>query len=357
MTTRSIRSLAIGLFVLIAALIPAAAAPPPPADCSDPDHGARVRCKAANVLAQQQATTDTINQLEEVPESRRQNLMKQTERTMHGHGRTDAADYKQLAKKKNPQCQIAEIEGDGMGDDDGICRGSEDCVEVIGDQIGDDTQPCRTHGNPADREVCVEMCDPESVDAEPDNFDEAGRGQEVEDELDDVTDEYMALNESLEEAVTLRNAMHILAADGDPCSTVFGDRIAAGWMWASLGAKLLIEGITDIHDKFCNQDVGGFNGATACAIFEGIKAVAVSQYEVLDNIDGNQDSDTIDASFACLKSLNTSVGESNDALESIETKVNALDQQIRTLQGDVETVREMLQTPPGRRPGFPSKNR
>lgn len=347
------RRIGSALCVLAASTCFAVAAPPTPQDCADPDLGARIRCKAGNVLDQQQETTRMLSEMPEIPEKRRRNLTSQTQRSMQVHGRSGSDEFKLLAKKKNPSCQIAEIENDGKGDDDGVCKGQEDCLERIGDQIGDDVQPCKRAGNPKEREMCVEICDNEAIESDPDNFDETGRGPEIEAELDDVTEEYMVLNERLEEAATLRAASRILFENGDPCSTMFGNRIAAGLLWASLGGKLLIEGITDVHDKFCNQDVGGFNGATACAWFEVVKAVAVSQFEILDNIDGNRDSDTIDTTFACLKTLNTSVGESNDALESIETKVDGIDQRVMTLQRDLLEVMTLLKTPLGRREGFP----
>ena len=349
----SFRLSSIALGALTASTCLVVAAPPQRQECNDPDQGVRLRCKASNVVAQQEATSAMLNEMTEIPESRRQNLMKQTERTKQAHGRSESGEYKQLAKSKSPKCQVAEVMNDGKGDDDGICKGSEDCVEVVGDQIGDDVQPCKTTGNRNEREVCVEICDQDAVASDPDNFDEAGRGQEAESELDDVTDEYVVLNSTIEQALTLHSARQILVRDDDPCSTVFGDRIGAGWMWASLGTKLLVEGLAGIHDKFCNQDAGGFNGASACAIIEGIKAVAVSQWEVVDFIDGNRDSDTIDTTFACMKKLNTSVGDGNAALDSLDAKVEALDAQVKTLQQTLDEVQELLATPQGRREGFP----
>ena len=128
-------------------------------------------------------------------------------------------------------------------------------------------------------------------------------------------------------------------------------------MWASLIAKLTMETVADVSDKFCNQDVLGNNAATACAVIVVGKAAAVDTWEVLDQIDGNRDSDAIDTSYDCLHELNTSVGESNDALQTIETKVDSLDQQVKALQQQLVEVMTLLNTPQGQRPGFPAKKK
>ena len=212
--TRSPHILAIAAtaFVLSAGVV--TAAPPTPQACSDPDLGARVRCKFDNVVAQQDTTTDMLTQMPEIPDTQKQALMNQRDRLMTAFGRTTDDDYKQLAKKKDPKCQVAEVMNDGKGDDDGICTGNEDCLEVIGDQIGDDIQPCKTTGKPSDREVCVEICDSMAVNSNPDNFDENGRGKDLEDELDDATEQYEALNQVLEEVVMLRSAPPARLAGG-----------------------------------------------------------------------------------------------------------------------------------------------
>lgn len=330
-------------------------APPTPGACNDSDLGERIKCKFGNVLSQQEETAGMLNQMSEIPDAQKTALENQKERNMRVLGRSDAADFKQLAKKKDPQCQVAE-DPNGNGDHDGICKGNEDCLEVIGDQIGDDVQPCRRTGNPHDREVCVQMCDAEAVASEPDNFDESGRGNDLEEELDQATEQYEVLNQMLGQVVAMKASLPLSLTGVTACSAALPGRTNDTVMWASLIAKLAMETIADVSDKFCNQDVLGNNAATACAVVVILKAAAVDTWEVLDEIDGNKDSDVIDTSFECLKELNTSVGDGNAAIDSIEAKVDDLGQQVMSLQQKLDEVMVLLLTPPGRRSGYPKGN-
>ena len=78
----------------------------------------------------------------------------------------------------------------------------------------------------------------------------------------------------LDEVLVLRAAPPISLAGG-ACSTALAGRTSRTVMWASLIAKLAMETIADVSDKFCNQDVLGNNAATACAVIIIGKAAAV----------------------------------------------------------------------------------
>jgi len=330
----------------------AASSPPPRAACSDPDLGERLKCKLGNVISQQEETANMLDQMADIPDAQKTAILSKKDRSRSAFDRSDPADFKQFAKKKNPGCQIAE-DPNGSGDHDGICKGNEDCLEVIGDQIGDDVQPCRSKGKPSEREVCVQICDTEAVDSNPDNFDETGRGKDLEDELDDTVSQYEVLNQVLDQVLVLR-APRPISLSGGACDTTLAGRTGNGLLWASLGAKLVAETVENVSDKFCNQDVLGNNAATACAIVVIVSSVATDTWEVLDNIDGNRDSDGIDASYACLKEVSTSVGKGNGKVDAIDAKVDALDQQVKMLRQQMDELKLLLLTPQGKRGGFPT---
>lgn len=191
--------------------------PPAPATCDQQDSGERIKCKFGNLIDQEQTTAGMISSMPEATEAQKRALMNKSVQTSRAHGRTSEEDFKQLTKKASPQCQIREIEGDGVGDDDGVCKGNEDCVEAMNDQIGNDDGICRPR-NGKNREACVEICDAETINSDPDNFDDdpnqESLGQDVEAQLDEATEQYVEINEMLDEEMQLRAAASILAANG-----------------------------------------------------------------------------------------------------------------------------------------------
>lgn len=374
-------------------------AQPIPDSCDQQDSGERLRCRFGNIISQQQASADSIASMPTVPENQKQALMKQVERNGHARGRTTAEEFKQLTKKSKTSCQILEIAGDSRGDDDGICTGNEECVEVVGDQIGDDDGICRPR-NGRNRETCVEICDQEAINSDPGNFDDDpaqdSLARDIEQELDGITNQYVALNGMLAQEAQIRSAAGVLAGSGDPCATVIAARANTNTFAFLVG---LADGTrigADIAERFCDQTAFGVNTAAVCSVIEGIAGAAKVTATIFQFGDSSVDSNTIDASFACLKSLNTgvgtlstdlgalsadvgrvssdlgslstdvrgigsAVGDSNSELAVIQTRIDGLEarldglrQMVVEVQGQVGEVKVLLNTPSGRREDFPS---
>jgi hypothetical protein len=334
-----------------------------------------------------------------VPEKQKQALMKQVERNDRARGRTPADEFKQLTKKSKTTCQILEIAGDNMGDDDGVCTGNEDCVEVTGDQIGDDDGICRPR-NGRNREACVEICDEEAINSDPGNFDDdptqPSLGKDVEEQLDDITGQYVELNQLLEQEAQVRAAAGILAGSGDPCAAVIAARANVRTFAFLVGVAGGTRMGADIAERFCDQTAFGVNTAAVCSVIEGIAGAAQITASIFQFGDSSVDSDTADASFACLKSLSgnlgalstnvgalstdvgalstdlgvlstdvrgigSAVGDGNAALASVNARIDGLQQQLNGLRqmvdgvrGQVAEVRQLLSTPQGQREGFPN---
>jgi hypothetical protein len=351
--------------------------PPPPETCDQQDSGARIKCKFGNVIAQQQAAAETISGMPEASESQRLALTSKAENAGRAQGRASDEDFKQLTKKANLKCQIREIEGDGKGDDDGVCKGNEDCVEALNDQIGNDDGICHPR-NGKNRETCVEICDQEAISSDPDNFDDDpnqdSRGRDLEAELDQATEQYVEINEMLGEESQLRAAARILAANGDPCAAIITARSNEDLLAALVVGDETLRGIADIWERICDQTVLGSNGSIACLVLETAAALGSLANATFEAIEADIDSETMDQTFACLKNVNASLGasalstdtvhtkldnlrvsagETDAALDSIQIRIDTLQQKVNELQQEITNVKTLLNTPQGRRDEFP----
>jgi len=351
-------TLALG-FALSVTGIASAGTLPVPENCADTnpgDSGAQMKCMFGNVLAQQSATADMIGQLPNTTEGQMQRIRNEMGRNTRGMNRTPGMDFRELTKKKQAQCQIREIEGDGIGNDDGLCTGNEACMERIGDQIGDDIQPCRTRGNPAQREVCVEICDNEAINANPDNFDDDpnsdSRGRDMAEMLTDLTDQNIELNEMLAEEMARTSSARTLAQGGEECAVAILARrntlLLAGFSGATVGAKAA----ADLCSHFGNLDISGFNVSPVCAIPEGIATVAVILSNAFLFEDGVIDSDTIDATLGCVQTLNEAAEETQAQLDEVQKQLATVQEQLEVVQQQLGTTLRLIRTPTGRREGF-----
>lgn len=372
------------LLTIFASLFLASAAgaqpPPVPETCDQQDSGARIKCKFGNVIAQQQEAAEMISGMPETSESERRALTNKASNAGRAQGRASDEDFKQLTKKSSLQCQVREIEGDGIGDDDGVCKGNENCVEALNDQIGDDDGICHPR-NGKNREACVEFCDQEAINSDPDNFDDDpnqdSRGRDLEAELDQATEQYVEINEMLGQETQLRAVASILAANGDPCAAVITARSNDILLAALVTADETLRGIADIFERICDQSVLGSNASVACVVLETVAALGSLANATFQSIEESIDSDTMDQSFACLKnvrssvgasavstetvhtkldSLRVSAGETDAALDSIQLRLNTLEEKVNELQQEVTNVKTLLNTPQGRRDEFPVRS-
>ena len=338
----------LALLLLFVFVVPSMGlAAPPMQDCSQPDSGDRIKCKFSNILDQQQAAVDMLGDMTSIPPSQRDAMKNHAMRAQRAQGRSNAREFKQLTKKSNVECQIAEIIGDGRGDDDGICKGgNEDCVEVLGDGIGDDDGICRRTGRPSEREACAQICDAQSINDNADNFDDDPTqdtlGRDLEEQLDESAAQFEELNGELESQMVQLAAFQANVANGDPCSAVFETRPDDVAEVIASTAAVTLRGIAGQAQPVCQFDVSGFNGAIACVVTETIAAIA----EIIDNaiqlLDEEIDSDVLDASYACLQDVNSSVGETNTALAEIMSQIMALQGDVTALRMQVDEVNQLL---------------
>jgi hypothetical protein len=332
-------------------------AAPLPKKCDEADSGERIKCKFDNLLDQQQAAVNMLGENNSIPPSQREAMKNQVARSQRAQGRAAPEDFKQLTKRSKSECQVAEIFGDGVGDDDGICKGgNEDCVEVLGDGIGDDDGVCQRTGKPSEREVCAQICDAQAINENPNNFDDDpttdSLGRDLEDQLNESTEQFAELNVTLENEMAMQASFRMSVANGDPCTAIFESRPSFEASLIASQLAVTLRGIAGQAQPVCQFDISGFNGAIACVITETIAAIAELVDDSMEFMDEEIDSDTIDASYACLGELNASVGETNDALTDIMNDLQDVKSDLDILQEQVAETNRLLLLPQGKRESF-----
>jgi len=322
----------------------------PPANCAQQDSGDRLKCKFQNIIEQQEESTTKLSSMGNIPADRTDKLMRQVGNTMSTNGRTEPADFKQLTKKGQAQCDIVELlnHAQSNGDGDGICTGNERCEEDNSDQIGNNDSVCSPK-NGKKREACLQICDTEAIRGNPNNFDNSpgSRGADFEDVLDDITNDYVELNNELGESVAVMASL-AAQASSDACSAILNARPTDKQLDNSFMAAYIAENLAEQADNICNLDAAGFNVAVACIVTDGIFIVAKGIADTITSANDSVDSQTIDATLACVQDLQAAAGEQEAKLNAIDSKLDM------TLDMLNETI-ELLNTPQGQRDGFPNK--
>jgi len=334
----------------------------PPTLCDQQDTGERFKCKFQNIIDQQDESADKLASMGTIPQERTAKLKRQVGKTMNTNARADRDTYMQFTKKKGAQCDIVELENhpQANGNGDGICdtRGPhpEVCAEDNSDQIGNNDGVCSpTKGKK--REACLQICDEEALSGNPGNFDDSpgSRGADFEVILDDMTDDYVELNQNLDEQVALRASIASLAATGlDPCDPALTSRPTQKQQDNSFMAAYIAENAAEQADNVCGLDGAGFNIHLACIITDGIYLVAKGIADTITSANDSVDSETIDAIMECVRSIQASSDDQQDQLDNMDRKLDTTLQQLDiTLQRLDETI-QLLNTPTGRRAGFPN---
>ena len=317
-------------FVLLASLAlvaPARAQAPMPVDCDteEPDDsGARINCKFGNLIAQQIETATMMDGIPGLPQNQKDQIMDQAMRASNARGRATDEAFRGLTRRPDPTCQLVEFLDEGMpvggGNNDGICQMGETCSEVLGDGIGDDDGVCQPRQG-ARREICVQICDEEGIALDEENFDDDpfsnSRGRDTEDQLDDITDQYVELNSLMGSQAQLQSAASILAANGNSCSALITRRANTTAFIIAVVAADTARGVADILERGCDQTAFGFNGSTVCIVTETVASVARLISTGFEFSDASIDSDTIDVSYECLGDLSTEVGGLTTAVSGL----------------------------------------
>ena len=356
-------------------------------ECTEEDIGERIKCKHGKLLGEQKKVIDNleINFGGVVPAGDFERLRKSHGRAAKSNNRMDGKKFKSLGKKNQGECQIAEYSGNGNG----ICEPGEKCLEVDGDGIGDDNGICKLKGKK--KEVCVEVCEGDTDVMEDDTDLEY---------LTDLEENYDDVTKNLEDANAMMvNNPVVMASMAMPLLTTYEPSAAckASIDWLTYGEVLTmtimkqisvgLRGVADIAERGCDQTGAGFNCATCCIVAEGAASVMALVVETTDGIFklvkwgfdntsqnclGSLSAD-LQETKAVLKTVAITTGKSDAKLtgvvtdvqyirttvDSLTTAVGNVQQQITNLEGAMNTrfneVDTLLNTPQGRRDSFPVK--
>lgn len=280
-----------------------------------------------------------------------------------------AADFARMGKKGSAQCYIAEIEGDGLGDDDGICSPDEKyskkddrfgCMEDNTDAGGDNDGVCELlqqgHGKKV-WEACLEVCEtPEDNPGVTDctTMDHmTGALQDAADALESANTQiaarlqvYNALQESmLESADSVSAGTECLTASSvsfEGFSFPNGTRSSEyGELRDALLAAEFLEEIANICLDAADTTIFGTDASAVCIVAHGGQAAASiisSGWELLDDaITGAR----VDKVSLCV--------------EQMGSQLNAMQDLLIVMDRKLDTIMDYLNTPQGRRPEFPLK--
>ena len=149
----------------------------PGVDCSGcATKGEKLKCKFDTMMEEGKKTIDELQKPPYdtlLPPAQVEGLAKTKENMNRGKNRLQSADFHLLAKKKETTCQLVESSAAGAShNDDGVCDSKhEDCAEVIGDSVGNDDGICSPLKGKK-REVCVQLCDEEATLQDEANVDD-----------------------------------------------------------------------------------------------------------------------------------------------------------------------------------------
>ena len=296
-------TLAIPLFI---AQAPAYAERPQKGD------GPAVKAKVAEVLAK----TDELNArlatlcdaaCQQTPAGAKfhekvQRLKQAHDRVKAAHGRTDAADFQEVSRKRPKKAD-----------------------ELVAAAPGDE-------------------------------FDEE-RGRDVIEDLDEVSAEVEQLTLILGGTlpppppdIRLDNAQYFFPTWMWPSSEV---------MFSSFIANLASEKAAAIADHFCDQTavaVGfGGNGSAACSVVEGVHQVLNAVYQMLAYVGQDVMSAEVTGTYKRTKNIFDQLAIADGNIDQLKLVIQAMGQQMLILEQNQKKIMELLSTPQGQRPAFPIK--
>ncbi len=341
-------SFGIAVLATLTALPDTAAAQCKPAlGCSGcTTRGEKLKCKFDTMMEEGKKTIDHLQAppySDLLPPAQMEGLTKSKENLDRGKSRLGPNDFQLLVKKKDASCQTVEIDGDGIGNDDGVCnKNNERCAEVIGDGIGNDDGVCwPLHGK--NREVCVQICDEEATLQDEANVDDA-LSADLEGVYDNLIDHSKEVNENLPEVAAMIFSTQTVTNGTDPCPIDAQGlkRTLPALKALARGAATGARGGADIGERLCDQQVAGFNCAACCAPAEAIAGALEAAWTAIELVEATINSATIDAALGCVAAMKQAASDNNAWLTQIQADMNQA-------KADQAEIIRLLRSPLGQR--------
>ncbi len=343
------------LVVCVAPAVAADKAPPQVRDCEGEfapnEYNDRIDCKAENANAALFDYVDSVIELDKMrrdfgrtplfTDAQMDHLMAARERAQSAKNRShEAKAFRGQVRKQKAEdedCYVKEIIGDGIGNDMQPCEKNEDCAEVLGDDIGDDDGICKIKGNPNLREVCVKVCQQPLLD-EDENYDgeaafDTEQGlDELEIVLNDATNEVkVAMDRMLQHYSTRPNF------GTNECDSFEFDLFPGpAALQVSQVAHNIGDAVFNSCSVACNQDAFGWNCEAACVVFAIISGVLNTVDDAFNVIDGTNGSAQLDRVAKCTGQLDEYVTDMDTGLPGLHSSIADLKVQIGGLSSAVQ---------------------
>jgi hypothetical protein len=387
-------TLLIAIFVLsvfvLATASPSFGAPPSRPTkkaCNQADKNERIACKHENLNTElydlvDEATSDNVVLF---TPKQKGHLLNERDRAEKARARgRDAKEYDNVGKKSKIECSIREYEDpdcfdplcdsqkrafcDGICEDpfpenddaDDICnKGSELCAETLNDGFGDDNGLCETKGPKDQREPCLEACDDKAISSNNDNYD-----SEATDDFEESLDDLAGVMEETKGKLQVRNqlmlsmAQHAVApqAGSGECADLRQEGGDRQFDYTTLQGMLVGTNVAMGAYDTCMSAAGqtavfaGFGGnANAVCV---VLAVAGNVLNTLSDAFELQDdyitASRLDESLDCLE-------QTDDQLREALNKLGNIEGELTEIKSRVYEIIDLLNTPQGRRPDFPTK--
>jgi hypothetical protein len=315
--------------------------------------GEKLKCKFDSMMEEGMKTIDELQKPPYdtlLPPAQVEGLAKTRENLDRGKRRLQSDDFHLLAKKRETACQLVESSEAGAShNDDGVCDSKhEDCAEVIGDSIGDDDGICWPLKGKK-REVCVQICDEEAVLVDESATDE-NSAAELEGMYDTLTGHVEEVGETIPETVALIQMLSS-ATTNDPCllQTTLQRHSYDTYKkarWAAVGSRAA----TDVAERFCDIVAGGlfaFSAGAACVAGESIAMTMNIWWEAINNVEAELDALTLDATITCAAQAADGAEQSGIMIESVQNTLT----DVRTQNAE---ILRLIKIPPGQREEYPT---
>lgn len=320
----------------------------PGGDCSEcPTKGEKLKCKFDAMIEEGKKTIDELQKPPYdilLPPAQVEGLKKIKENLQHGKMRLQTDDFHLLTKKKETTCQLVESSEVGAThNDDGVCDPkNEDCAEVIGDGIGDDDGICWPLKGKK-REVCVQICDEEATLQDESNVDDE-KSDELEAIYDNLTEHSKEVNEGLPQAAVMILSAQATIDPYDPCQIDAQGLSRTSALLRSLarGAAVGARGGADISERLCDQVAFGFSCGACCAPGEAIAGALQAASTAIEMIEETINSATIDAALNCVAAMKQTAEENNGMITEIQSN-------LVQVQAEQAEIIRLLKTPLGQR--------
>jgi hypothetical protein len=309
--------------------------------------GEKLKCKFDSMMEEGMKTIDELQKPPYdtlLPPAQVEGLARTRENLDRGKSRLQSDDFHLLAKKRETACQLVESSAAGASHNgDGVCDSKhEDCAEVIGDSIGDDDGICWPLKGKK-REVCVQICDEEAALQDESNVDDE-KATELEAIYDNLVEHSKEVNEELPQAAAMILRTQATSDPTDPCQIDAQglSRSSAVLRSVARGAAVGARGGADISERLCDQVAFGFNCAGCCAPGEAIAGALQAASTAIELIEETINSASIDTALTCVAAMKQTAGDNNAMLMQIQSNL------VQAQAEQAEIIR-LLKTPLGQR--------